>query len=229
MPEDFVQVAPDSTGAKIHTRSRVIGANTVEEQFVIVQEEKIVTYQGRFASFRIPGRAAVSQNLAAIHNATGSAILVRVNRVIIDWLSLTAGKVATIQSPIVRVRRFTALPTSGNAGTKVPRDSALSSNASLTLWQDASSDRTGSGTTLTITAGNILGEANAPRLLTAGTAASMSYEQADPFIFFQGESDVILRALEGLVITAEDAIVTTGNPATDYWTVVIDWDEYTLP
>jgi hypothetical protein len=54
MPEDFVQVAPDSTGAKIHTRQRVIGANTIEEQYVIVQEEKVVTYQGRFRVISYP-------------------------------------------------------------------------------------------------------------------------------------------------------------------------------
>lgn len=228
MAESFVQVAPDSTGKKPRTRSRVIGANTVEEQYVIVQDEKVISYQGRAASFRIPGRAAAAQNLGAIHNATGSAVLVRVNRILVDMLSLTAGKAATILTPVLRVRRFTAVPTNGTAMTKAPRDSALSSNASVTVWQDASADRTSSTTTLTITGGSIVAEANAPRMI-AVTAANTFYEPVDMAEFFVGEPDVILRPLEGLVVAAEDAIASTGNPATDHWSVVIDWDEYTLP
>jgi len=35
MAEAFVQVAPDSTGAKLHTVSKVVGANTVHNQVVI--------------------------------------------------------------------------------------------------------------------------------------------------------------------------------------------------
>ena len=237
MAEDFVQVAPDSTGAKIRTRQRVIGANTVEEQYVIVQDEKVVTYQGRMASFRTPGRAAVSQNLAAIHNATGSSVLVRVNRILIDLLSTAAGgKSPTIITPTLRVKRFTALPTNGTSLTKTPRDSSLSSNASITCWGDASADGTGSATTLTITAGATLAQAFAPRIMfTTGTAAATSntpvmfYEPVDAVGFFTGEPDIILRPLEGLVVVADAAVVTTGNPATDFWSVVIDWDEYTLP
>jgi len=39
----------------------------------------------------------------------------------------------------------------------------------------------------------------------------------------------VLRALEGVVVSLEAATVTTGNPATDRWTVSIDWTEYTRP
>jgi hypothetical protein len=213
MAEDFVQVAPDSTGAKVRTRSRVIGSNTIEEQYVIIQEEKIVTYQGRAASFKIPGRAVAAQNLAAIHNATGSTVLVRVNRIIVDLLT-TVAKAPTVIPPILRVRRFTAVPTNGTTLTKSPRDSALST--------------TGSTTTLTITGAAIMAQAYAPRLIVV-TAVNTLYEPFDTQVFLQGEPDVILRPLEGLVVTAEGATVSTGNPTTDFWTVVIDWDEYTLP
>jgi hypothetical protein len=108
MAEDFVQVAPDSTGAKVRTRSRVIGSNTIEEQYVIIQEEKIVTYQGRAASFKIPGRAVAAQNLAAIHNATGSTVLVRVNRIIVDLLT-TVAKAPTVIPRMMRRRTLQAL------------------------------------------------------------------------------------------------------------------------
>jgi hypothetical protein len=40
MPEDFAQIT-DGTGTKIRTRQRTIGANVVEEQYVIVQPEAV--------------------------------------------------------------------------------------------------------------------------------------------------------------------------------------------
>lgn len=193
-------------------------------QYVIPTTDRITTYHGRCTSFITPGRAATSQKIMAIHNATGSSVLVNVNRIRVDVL-ITAVKAVTIKVPIIRVVRFTALPTNGTALTKAPTDTAETSNASVTLWGDASADGTGSGTTLTITpSGRPLGQAQAPRVFTA-----VGYEMLDTVTFFEGETDITLRALEGLAVFLDDAVVTTGIPATDRYSASIDWEEYTRP
>lgn len=193
------------------------------DQYVIPVENKIVSYRGRVTSFMTPGRAAIVQRVMAIHNATASTVLVDVNRIKVDSLH-TAVKAVTVITPVIRIRRFTALPTNGTVLTKVPVDTSLSSNASVTAWGDASADNTGSATTLTVTVGEALSQTQGPRVLTA-----VGYEPVDAAPFFIGEPDIVLRALEGVVVSLEAATVTTGNPATDRWTVSIDWTEYTRP
>ena len=66
-------------------------------------------------------------------------------------------------------------------------------------------------------------------MLVVGTSATTFYEPVDMAQMLVGEPDIILRPLEGVVVTAEAAVVTTGNPSSDLWSVVIDWDEFTLP
>ena len=199
-------------------------------QRVVPVKDYIVSFRGRAGTFLTPGRATVGQKLLALHNATGSSIFVNVNRVRIDLLT-TVAKAATIVPPIIRVQRFTAVPSAGTALAKTGLDTGLSSNAAVTAWGDASADGTSSGTTLavTVTSGvGILGQAWAPRLIQS-TAVGISYEPLDTVEFFIGEPDIVLRALEGVVVWLDQAVVTTGNPITDRWLAVIDWEEYTRP
>lgn len=205
------------------------------DQYVIPQEDRIVTYRGRSATFVTPGRAAVTQRLMTIHNASGSTVLCSVNRVIIDLMSL-ATKAVTIVPPILRAHRFVPLPTGGTALGKVPLDSSLTSSASVVVTGDSSADGTAQAGTLSGTALSVtnnpatpLAQINAPRQILAGTAASQYYEPVDTVAFFVGEPDVILRANEGLAISLDQAIVTTGNPSTDKWNAYVDWTEFTRP
>jgi hypothetical protein len=173
------------------------------------------------------GRGAVSQKLMAIHNATASPVTVCVNRIVVDILG-TVAKAITVVPPVIRVQRFTAVPTGGTALTKVPLDTSMTSDAAVTVWGDSSADNAGagtpSGTTLTITAGAVIHQTWTPRFITA-----VGYEPFDSTTFFAGEPDITLRALEGVVVFLDQAVVTTGNPATDRWLAVIDWEEYTRP
>jgi hypothetical protein len=195
------------------------------DQYVIPIRDRIVSYSGRVSTFITPGRAAVGQKLLALHNATGSSVIVCVNRITVDVLH-TAVKAVTIVPPVVRIHRFTAIPTNGTTLTKTPMDSSQSSNASVTAWGDASADGTGSGTTLTVTipAGSCLHQKYGPRVFTA-----VGYEPIDTAPFFEGEPDITLRALEGICVFLDQAVVTTGNPSTDRWISTIDWEEYTRP
>lgn len=209
------------------------------DQYVIPVKDRIVTFTGRAATFVTPGRAAATQRLLTLHNATGSTVIANVNRIRVDLLS-TAFKVATVLPPIIRIQRFTTLPTGGTALTKTGLDTSLSSNAAVVATGDSSADNAGAGTSsasaLTVS-GTIstLAQAYGPRLTgfaTPNTTAASGvpfYEPLDTVEFFVGEPDVTLRALEGIVVTLDVATVTTGNPTTDKWLAVIDWDEYTRP
>jgi hypothetical protein len=183
-------------------------------------EEVGATFRGRAATFRTPGRAGTAgQKIFALHNATGSAKTVYLNQLNIDLVA-TVVKAVTVLPPVIRVCKFTAVPTNGTALTKVSKDSALTSNASVTAWGDASADGTGSATTLTVTipANNVLTQIFAPRLITAA-----GYEPFDREMMLEG-SGVVLRPLEGIVIFL-DYVLATQNPVTDMWVVSCDWFE----
>ena len=217
-----------TSGVEVRGYRRGAASTDGWDQYVVPVKDRITTFKGRAATFVTPGRPIASQKILALHNATGSAVLVSVNRVRVDMVS-TVAKAITVVPPTIRVQRFTALPTNGTALSKGGLDTGLTSNASVTAWGDASADNTGNGTssatTLTITAGAILAQAWAPRLISAS-----GYEPLDTVEFFVGEPDITLRALEGLAIVLENAnTAALGNPATDRWLAMIDWEEYTRP
>ncbi|MES2635838.1 MAG: hypothetical protein V4605_00835 [Pseudomonadota bacterium] len=191
---------------------------------VDTDSKRTITYRGRASTFRIPGRAGTAgQKLFSIHNATGSTILVDVDKIKIDLVA-TVVKAVTVLPPAVRIYRVTVLPTNGTAVTKVARDSAMSSSASLTILQDASADGTSSASALTATlpAGNVVEGEFAPRLITAA-----GYEMGDRLEFLKETDELItLRALEGLVVML-DYVLATQNPVTDMWIVTCKWAEYT--
>jgi hypothetical protein len=192
---------------------------------VEIDPKRNVTYRGRASTFRIPGRAGTTgQKLFSIHNATGSTVLVDVEKVVVD-MTATVVKAVTVLPPAVRVYRVTVLPTNGTAVTKVARDTALSSSASVTILQDASADGTSSGTALTATlpAGSVIESAFAPRLITAA-----GYEMLDAATFLEATDEhCTLRPLEGLVVQL-DYTLATQNPVTDMWLVTVKWSEYTV-
>lgn len=226
MAEGIIQLPVDGAGSKTRTRTRTVGANSVHEPYVLVQDPRLITYWGRTATLRTPGRAGTAgQKLFAIHNATGSLIFVDVEKITVDLVQ-TVVKAVTVLPPVIRAWKVTVLPSNGTALTKVPSDSTKSSSASVTIFGDASADGTSSSSALTATlpSGTILTQEFAPRLITAA-----GYEMADR-IEFSGEQDklVTLNALEGVVIFA-DYVLATQNPITDMWIIGCKWTEYTNP
>ncbi len=182
--------------------------------------ESTATFRGRVTTFRTPGRAGTTgQKLFALHNATGSTKIVHVNVITVD-IYQTVVKAVTVAPPVIRIHRFTAIPTNGTALTKVSKDTSLSANASITAWGDASADGTLSATTLTVTipANSCVSQEFAPRLITA-----VGYEMFDRTEMVVGY-DIVLRPLEGLAVNL-DYTLATQNPATDMWIVGCDWWE----
>lgn len=221
MAESAIQLPADGSGKKLRTYDKGAPGH---DQYVIPTTERNVTFRGSAATFRTPGRAGTAgQKLFAIHNATGSTVLVSVKSIDIDAVA-TVVKAVTVLPPVVRLHRFTVLPTNGTAAPKVAEDTALTSNASVVCLGDASADgtSTASGLTVTIPASNIVTQQFAPRLITAA-----GYEMQDEMKFLL-DGEVVLRALQGLAVELVYTLATQ-NPITDQWTVTARFEEYTLP
>lgn len=186
-----------------------------------VAPRKVLSFHGRSCTFKTPGRAAVSQKILSIHNAAASAVLVDIQRIRVDVLN-TAVKAVTVVVPVVRVVRYSAAQTNGTVLAKGAIDTIQASNASVTVTGDASADGTLSATTLTLTPTGTLAQAYACRVFTA-----VGYEIMDTVEFFLGDTDITLRAGEGLAVFLDAAVVTTGIPATDAYISSVDWVEYT--
>lgn len=191
---------------------------------VDIDSERVVSYYGRGSTFRMPGRAGTTgQKIFSLFNAAGSSVLVDIERLTVDTVA-TVVKAVTVLPPVIRMYRVTAAPTNGTAVTKVARDTAQSSSASVTVLQDASADGTSSASALaaTLATGNFASQVFAPRLITAA-----GYEMLDTFAFLEGENQKLtLRASEGIVIML-DYTAATQNPITDMWLVDCKWTEYT--
>lgn len=230
MVESFVQAALDGAGKMLRTRSRTVGANTVHEQYVIAQDEKILTYRGRGATFLVQGRTTTPSTVLTIFN-TSATVLVDVNRIMIDSYQ-TAGKLVSVAPQVIRAVRLTAAPAGGAAITKVPLDTADTSNASVALLQDAASDTAQPGTALSSTSVGTLTQEISARTITNGDTGAVAStrtpiyasELADRIEFFAGTADVTLRQNQGLALQLINAGV-----ASDRWVAVLDWEEYTLP
>lgn len=191
---------------------------------VDLDSKRVVTFKGRGSSFRIPGRGGtVGHKLLTLFNAVGSAVLVDVEKISFD-MECTAVKLVTVLPPAVRIYRITAAPTGGTAALKVTRDTATTSNASVTALGDASADGTSSATALaaTLTLGNFTSQIFAPRLITAA-----GYQIIDRAEFMDGEDEkIVLRAGEGVCVML-DYPLATQSATTDFYLVNVKWTEYT--
>lgn len=205
------------TGTNIDT---VTTPNGDHRQVVIVGDKG--GYEGRATSFIIPGRAGTTgQKLFAIHNASTTTVAVDVRNFAVD-LYQTVIKAVTVPPPLIRVSKFTALPTNGNSVTKTAVDSsAPATSTAVTLWQDASANTVSSTTALAWTAVSGVTQEFAPRMITAA-----GYEMMDRTVFLDQGGPITLRSLEGLGV---ELIYTaaTQNPITDMWSVNCTWEEYT--
>lgn len=219
--QDFTTGVAHSVGAKV---ALVTAVQRVEP----VEATKQISFKGRAITFRTPGRAGTSgQKIFALHNATASPTIVDVHKITVDTVA-TVVKAVTVLPPIIRLYRFTAVPTNGTALTKNAEDTSLTSKVAVTAWGDASADGTSSASALTIgavtvgTQTGLLTQELAPRLITA-----VGYEVADRMVYLEGEDETItLRPLEGLCVFL-DYVLATQNATTDMWTVGCRFTEWT--
>lgn len=118
MSGTFVQVPPDSTGAKLRMRSRVIGADTVLEQAV---------FQGALPTYYAVADAVVFANgrtHISVENAAGSGRMVAIRKVFAINVAITALTGAAVRMDARRIA-------SHSGGTLVTPVTADTTNPAL--------------------------------------------------------------------------------------------------
>lgn len=213
MAEGFVQVAPDSTGARIRTRRRTIGVDAVDEQYVIaLPTERVTSARAYVTSPRTINRAsATAQPVFTLWN--GGTNLVAVRRLTCEADSVTA---SAALSPYLRLYRIAAAPTGGTACTKVPQDTNDTTSAGIVATSDAASDGASAATALAATPSpaGVAWQQTIPRWHTlVGYGAVPLLNLLPDDASFMQEAPLILRPSQGLMVRLEAAaaIATAGT------------------
>lgn len=201
---------------------------TVAEQYVIPQDERVVSYRGAVATFRMIGSTATPQWLWQMQNAAGTAVLVSVRSVVVhhDHFSTVA---STVANGIFTLSRSTGTRGGGTTVTKVSGgtgpDAAQTSDANVTHSGGASAD--GTNTLITgLTAGNNMSRRIGNRMHTlVGQMLCPPLELVPAQLSKDG---IILRSGEQLAVTATFAAAADNIIGFSYVVSVV-WDEYTLP
>lgn len=124
--ESFVNVT-EGSGKKLHTYQRVVGANTVEDEFTIPGEPALASYVATFATAITLNNAAATQ---LIQLMAGAALKVLVRRITIYQAGLPAAGV----NFILDIFRVTTAPTGGTAVTPSPMDTADAASGATSAY-----------------------------------------------------------------------------------------------
>lgn len=219
MPESFIGLPADSTGKKVHTRQRVIGANTVEEQWFLPGSERVSTAKIAVSTFRTPGLAVTPHNLFTLENlaANPATFLVGVRRLTIQMVATAATAALTTY----RMWRTTTVPTGGTVMTKTSRDSADALNANVNARMAVSADAVATAITYALPATNPMWQQSQPVMLTSGVWNGDD-NSLIPVIF--QDDPLVIRPGQSILIAA-----TTASVASASYVINCSWEEYTLP
>lgn len=135
MADSFTQVPPNSTGNKMRTRSRVIGANTVHEQGVFTAA--MPTY------YAVADAVAFANGKThfSIVNESGSGVLVAIKKLFAINVQTSAVTGAALR---MEARKLTA----HSGGTAITAQSCDSQNPALPAQVTIKTNATPTGTTL---------------------------------------------------------------------------------
>jgi hypothetical protein len=133
MPEAYIQVPPDSTGKKLRTRERTVGANTVEEQYIALAAD--ATYY-----FWVPSQVnAANKWYFCLLNNAGSGQVLKVRKLFLCNSSLAAVTGVGVQFNINRISALSA----GTAITANPADTTDGALANYTAMYGTPTVTTG--------------------------------------------------------------------------------------
>ena len=105
MAESFVAYTPGS-GGKLHSATRTIGANTVDEEIMVLGEPYLPVY-----TVTAPGVASTTANSHLIEVMAGSSANLRIRKIILTQFA--GGAVSAMELQILR------LTTAGTGGTPI--------------------------------------------------------------------------------------------------------------
>jgi len=114
MAESFVEVS-EGTGTKLHSHQRVIGANTVEDEVVILGEPYLASYIARTDSI-----STTTADSHVLQVMAGASLKLRIRRIFIGQSGSTTADTNTR----IAVVRLTTAGTGGTAITPGPVDTA---------------------------------------------------------------------------------------------------------
>lgn len=182
MAESYTQVPPNSTGNKMRTRSRVIGADTVHEQGVFTAA--LPTY---YAMADAVAFAANKQHISIFNNA-GSNQVIAIRKMFHINLSLAAVTGVAVRFDVKKT-------TAQSVGTAITANSADSANPALSGLQIA--------TGATVTEGAILYPITTQNdELTASNTAIANYLMQFGNLALEGieQQEYRLRPGEGMTV-----------------------------
>lgn len=226
-PVGVSDLAPAAGVAGYRTRARTVAGNSVHEQYLILQRERVLSFVGMVGT---PAGGVPSSTLViqTISNAVGSSVLVAVRSAMLSINSATDAVITAIYDN--RLRWQAAIPTLGNVLTKASAgtgaDTVETSNASVELRSRYALDG-GASTNITLTVGTQVANLPKSRFHTnIGQARSSDGTVPDSGKAHELLLDgpIILRAGESL------ALQSVGGAPVEYqahmnWL----WEEYTLP
>lgn len=215
MVESFAQLPPNSTGVKMRTRNRTVGANSIEEQYIISQRERVVSgvYLAQTGAHLVQAAADTAPaGRWFLFNPVGSTLLVALRRV--EFMSQLGSALVAVTSPRITLKLFTATGTASGASVTPGKTRSTAAAATATL-------RT-ANTGLTITSG-----ADVFSFLPTASATAVGYAAPAAADWNPDEDGMIqLGAGEGVFLTQSDA--GTASDTRRYVTNIA-WEEYTLP
>lgn len=214
----------------LRARSRTVGANTVYEQYVIMQPEAVVTSRVWASSLRIPNRASASQPLFTVWNG-GTTNLVSVRRLSIEIDPVLA--VASGASPVIRMYRMStqAATPGGTVITPVRQyttDAAF--NSAISVRADHQADTVSATTALA--AGtldtNVMWTQTVPRASTlAGFFVPTEFNMLPNDGTLLSQDPLVIRPSEGFCLRLEAGAALTAST----WTFAVKTvlGEFTYP
>jgi hypothetical protein len=226
MPESFVRVAPDSTGAKMRVRERVIGADTVEEQIVVQENMRVAS--GVFIASpasQVIQAAAHAANLGflALFNRS-AAQMIEVRRV--EFVPFRPAVTVFPTAPEITLERFSYTGTPNGTLTTPAKSVRTTQNGETADANSVGELRVPGGAT--ITAGDKFHRFVHPATLIVFAAGTQATDIVVPQMYRPSDDDgrMVLANGEGMMIR-QDTAATASD--TRRFLLNIAWTEYTIP
>lgn len=220
MGASYIQLPVDSAGKKLATRQRTIGANTVEEQYVLELTSERVRSGVYFASILSVVQATATNGTTSgfwwLYNPVGSSVLMALRRAVYTCQNGSPAT-ATPTSPRTQLSLFTFTGTPGGAAiTTGKADSTYGAAAGILM-----STQVTSAVTLGAPIKSFLPAFN--QITGSGGPAAATFADWDPA---SDDGMPLLRAGEGIACWQPD-----NGSTSDVRRQVLNiaWEEFTIP